>query len=146
MTRRAVCDWPSLQPEDGAEPLWAEINDDLTTAEWEALPMPNNTDITMRELQELIAPHVLAWNCTALNTDSGEWEPVPPPAELGAEALTYVSKRITTWLFLCLKAMIDRQLPKGPINGSDTAATATAGSTGRSTRGGRKRPQKVLHA
>ena len=146
MTRRAVCEWPSLQPSDGSEPLWADLNDDLTTAEWELLPMPNDTTVTLRQLQELIAPHVTAWNCMAVNTETGEWQDVPPPSEIGADALTYVSKRITTWLFLCLKAMIDVNLPKGASNGSDTDATATEKNTGHSTRGGRKSRQKVLHA
>lgn len=146
MTRRAVCDWPSLQPEDGAEPLWAEINDDLTVAEWERIPGLKDTAVTVAEVQAAIAPHVLAWNCTAVNTASGQWETVPAPAELGGEALTYVSKRITTWLWLCLKAGADLNLPKGASNGSATDGTATGKSTDQSTRGARKKRQTDLHA
>lgn len=113
-TRRAVATEdvaPWLAPDDGAEPFWAEIRDDLTFAELASIP--TNPSATFREQWDVIAPWVVDWNATAFDVEKGEWMPVPPPADGGPDVFTTQSKRVTLFLVLCLAGNLDLNLPKG---------------------------------
>lgn len=105
-TVELVCDWASLEPEEGAPPLTVTVVKNLTFDAINAIPNPYivNPDgdgvliQTTPELQVAIAPWVLAWNCEALDLKTGQMMPVPPPAEMGADAFRVVDWLIAPWI------------------------------------------------
>src|SRR5690606_32172954 len=82
-TKTFVCDIPELEPEEGFDPIWVEV---VTSLDWGA-----REDIKRQPKQRyderfpLIAPYVVGWNVTAPDAETGEWNPVPPPSEAGAD-------------------------------------------------------------
>jgi hypothetical protein len=102
--RRATCNglgsWDELAPVDGAEPLWAEVNASLTFDEIDEIPGGGST---YAELMKHVAPNVRAWNVTARNRETGEWEPVPPPLEGGEASLRKAPRLVVDWLAACIK-------------------------------------------
>lgn len=129
-TRRIVADqdrWPEalealwpMWPEDGAEPFWAEIRENLTFAALDAIPL---LGATYEEQWHAIAPWVVDWNAMAFDPQTGEWEPVPPPADAGPDVFRTQPESVTTFIVLCLKNGHGTDLPKGPKRSSDTDAT-----------------------
>jgi hypothetical protein len=131
-TRRIVADqerWPDaletlwpMWPEEGAEPFWADIRENLTFADLDHIPV---TGATFADQWKAIAPWVVAWNAMALDPGTGEWEPVPPPAEAGPDALKTQPSSVTAFIVLCLKNGLGTDVPKGRKRSDDTDATAS---------------------
>lgn len=98
-TIEVVCDW--LDPDDGAEPLTARLAINLTNAEIAYLSGMLgrlNNGLLLVDVWTAISPRVLSWNAEAFDMASGSWVPVPPPAEIGADAFRAVDSVITSWL------------------------------------------------
>jgi hypothetical protein len=109
-----------MEPEDGAEPFWADIRDDLTFAEMDSV----KPSAPFADLWETIAPWVIAWNAIALDQVSGEWKAVPPPAEMGPEAFATQRTQVTNFIAWCIRlgdGLSD--LPKGQRRSADTDGT-----------------------
>lgn len=110
-TRELVCDFPGLEPAEGSDPLTATVVSSLTFDDLDAIPNPlyvENGRTMYRSTQELraaIAPHVLAWNCEAVNRETGKTEPVPAPADGGPDAFRAVDTLVVVWLALALKGL-----------------------------------------
>lgn len=89
--------FPMLAPADGAESLWAEI-DDITFEEktW----IPALTAETMyADIWREIWPYIRAWNVLGRNRETKQFEPLPPPAEAGPEVFSSVQPMIIAgWL------------------------------------------------
>ena len=96
--KRVTCDW--FPEREGEDPLWADLPTTLTIREYELLRLTSET--TIGELMPLIAPHVTAWNAEARDLVTGEWLPVPPPAEAGVDALKTQASVVITWLAVAL--------------------------------------------
>ena len=98
---RIECDWPGLKPRDGFAPLWAEIDASLTFRE--ALAIPLDAGTPMKDIYPHILHRVRAWNVREYNASTGQMEPVPPPSEIGMEALMRVRPLVVEWLALSIK-------------------------------------------
>ena len=110
--RRLTCDW--IEPEDGAEPLWADVRVDMTIEQVDELAGVISSQPSFADLWAWLTPRVVAWNAVALDQVSGEYVPVQPPAEIGHDAFRVVSPVITTWLAFALKqAALGGDLGKG---------------------------------
>lgn len=97
--RRAECDW--LEAEEGSEPLWAEVRSDLPLGAIDRIPRDGSC--TYNEMWDAIAPHVRAWNAMGQDPETGEWKPVPPPAEIGRDAFALIDPMVSYWIrFLLL--------------------------------------------
>ena len=118
ITRRVSPDiekFPHLVPAEGMEPFFAEIDGDLTIAEQRNIP----TTGPWEPIMKVIAPRILSWNAGVLNTETGEWAALPPPAE-GWQVLEEVSTSLVSFLVVALKFGIGSDLPKGLATTSDT--------------------------
>lgn len=129
-TRRVECDW--LVPEEGAEPLWAEVRSDLSLGLVRRIPFGEGH--TYAELWETIAPLVVDWNCVQLDTATGAYAPVPPPSVAGPEAFSYVDPIVSDWLAFVLKTTYrsvvgDDQKKASATGPSNASAPASASSS-----------------
>lgn len=116
---RVTCEgWAGLEPRPGFSPLWAEIDASLTIRESSLIPNP--FEATIADLAPHVAPRVRAWNAKWLNPETGKAEPVPAPAEIGAEAFVMVQTTILAWLAFTLKTL---HLGGGPNRGKETSAS-----------------------
>lgn len=109
-TKELVCDWTSLEPEAGEDPLTCTVPARLTWEDLEWIPMFTFTNGALsfpnaKALREAIAPYVLAWNCEKVNRDTGNVEPVPAPADGGPDVFLVVDRDILSWLGFTLKTM-----------------------------------------
>lgn len=109
-TKELICDWSSLEPDEGCAPLTATVPARLTWEDLEWIPMFTLTDggisfPNAKELREAIAPLVFGWNCEKVNRDTGNVEPVPAPADGGPDVFLVVDQDILLWLGLTLKTM-----------------------------------------
>lgn len=96
-TRVAVCSW--LEAQEGSDPLTAEVALNLSFDQLDALrAMNRSNETTFEEFFAAIAPQVIAWNAMAFDHISGAWVAVPPPAEIGADALRTQEPMVTVWL------------------------------------------------
>lgn len=86
---------------DGFDPFQATIVSSLTFAERDQFTL--NDTITYQEIFNRSAPYVLAWNAVGLNAETGEVEPVPPPADAGPDAFRLVDPAIALFLFSKLR-------------------------------------------
>lgn len=90
--------WREVERED-APPLRVKVKD-LGIAETEAIPV--NMRTALSESLQAIAPYVVEWDFEAVNKETGETIPVPPPAEAGWEVLEILSEveagTILAWL------------------------------------------------
>ena len=93
----------SIDTEDGAQPFSARIRSHLTFGQIDAIPHPLLEGTRYAEIEQAIAPYVVGWNVLAENIETGEVEPVPPPAEAGPEAFKCVSGFEVQWLAIQLK-------------------------------------------
>jgi hypothetical protein len=120
--------WQRLAPRDGAEALRIECRSDLLIGEVEAIPVAAGTPL--REVWRSITPHIRAWNVRALNTETGEWEDVPPPRVMGADAFKFVKPLAAEWMAFVVKFARLRDLthPKGeqPIDDGPSSPSDSA--------------------
>lgn len=100
-TRRVECAWPGLEPQDGAEPLWAVIRSDIPFGDLDDIPLGGDASYT--DLWESIAEYIIEWNVLGFHKESGEYRVVPPPAEIGIVAFRKVDTQIGLWLGVMLK-------------------------------------------
>lgn len=74
------------------------IEGEYTTQYFEKPPEERDLHESPRVLQRrLLAPYIHAWNAEALTTD-GEWKPVPPPVDAGADAFECILAPETAWI------------------------------------------------
>lgn len=97
-TKEVTADW---EVPDGSEPFRATIITSLSFAEIDAIPL--NGEATYQDIFSAIAPYVVAWNAMGRNAETGEYEPVPAPAEAGPEALRVVDPLVSIFLAAKLK-------------------------------------------
>ena len=135
-TRELVCDLPGLEPEEGAEPLRATVVSSLTFDDLDAIPSPVTVEDgkvlwrTTPELRAAIAPYVTAWNCEAIDRETGKPTPLPPPAEAGPDVFRATDWLVTVWLALELKQIhVSGRDPKGTTSSAPTAESSPAGET-----------------
>lgn len=95
-TRTVECAW--LEPAEGAEPLTATIVVNLSLEQIDYVNQLRASNPTYSDLWAVICPQVIAWNAHALDMATGDYVPVPPPAEIGQDALRAVDPLITSWL------------------------------------------------
>lgn len=119
-------DWPGLLPREGFAPLTAEIDASLTFDDCEAIPNP--WDVPFGELYQHVCPYVRSWNAMGKNKETGEFGPVPPPAEIGPDAFRAVKPLILVWLAYTLKTL---HIGGGP-NRKKEAKPSDDGSSGQS--------------
>lgn len=93
----------TFEAAEGAEPFRATIVTSLTFAEIAAIPL--NSETTWPELFQAIAPYVTEWNAMGRNLETGEYEPLPPPAEAGPDVLRGVSTETSIFLATSLKTV-----------------------------------------
>jgi len=117
-----------FEPEEGSDPLSVTIAVNLTFEEVDALSamLSSNSKTTFSELFDAIADRVIAWNITSIDRISGEERPVPPPAEIGAQAFRLIDPLITNWIAWKLATIYrddpDREGKQTPVG--DTGAPA----------------------
>lgn len=99
-TKVVTADW---DVEDGGEPFQATIVTNLTFDDIDAIHLTNDT--TYGELFPVIAPYVVAWNAMGRNSETGEYELLPPPAEAGPDVFKKVEPMVTTFLALKLRTV-----------------------------------------
>ncbi len=117
-----------VEPMEGYEPLKATIQINLSYEQLEAIPF--NREATNQEVWEAIAPYVTAWTVTRQNLETGEFEPVPPPAEAGWEVLKVLDPLETLWLHRAVRFGY-RGTPKGEEDrGNDSAGSAPTPDSG----------------
>jgi hypothetical protein len=117
--RRVECDW--FEPVEGAERLFAEIRADIPFGVLDDIPLGG--DESYNDLWDAIGPMVRAWNALGLDIRTGEYRPVPPPAEIGREAFAAVDPLIGIWLGQMLKQTYRQAV-------SDPKATASSAASG----------------
>lgn len=100
---RVSCEWPALKPRDGFEPIWAEF--DATLSFREATSIPTEAGVPLIKLFAHIAPRIRAWNVREFDADSGQMVPVPPPMEIGTEALMRCRGLVVEWLAYTLRSI-----------------------------------------
>lgn len=120
-TRRIEPEGEYWAPDDGSEPLWVEVTDNLTFAQCEAIPF--GTTVRYDDLWAAIAPHVVAWNVLGQDAASGEINTVPAPAQAGPGVFTTVPKSLSVW--------IAQELKYGPfrVTPDQKKASTTSGVT-----------------
>jgi hypothetical protein len=119
-TRRVECEW--LEPQEGSPRAWAEIRKDIPLGLIREAPYQ---DATFESIWEWLAPLVIDWNCEGYNWKTGQWEVVPPPAEIGVDAFRKVDPQITNWLAICIKLTYQTVTtdPKAPTTSSESDGT-----------------------
>lgn len=95
--RELVCTIPTLEPEPGFDPLTVTVKSGLTFAELKAMP-PLTQETLYADIQQQIAPYILAWNVEGRN-EHGETVTLPPPAEAGPAIFEAADPLITIWLY-----------------------------------------------
>lgn len=83
-------------------PLSVLIQNNVTFDQIEAIPYGEGVEYD--QIERALAPYVKRWNVTAINVETGEREPVPPPAEAGPDALKVLSAVELEWLAIRIKA------------------------------------------
>lgn len=130
-TKKHVCDM------EGFEGFEITVKR-LTFAEINDMPALSGTDedgnptgLTHQAAWEAIAPYVVAWNAQA-ETDGGDWEDVPPPAEAGSDAFLMIEPELSAWCFAKLKYghLGGDELPKKSTPSSSTPETSDDSNSG----------------
>lgn len=103
--------------EDGEDftPLEVTIRVNLTFGELDDIP--NTPTTTFREIFDVIAPYVIAWNVERENLEAGEMVPVPPPAEGGPDMFKVLDHLEIAWLILKVRT--------GHLGGEDQKKDST---------------------
>jgi hypothetical protein len=89
----------NMTPEEGSEPFWADVRDDLTFADIDSLDPKK----PFADVWAIINPWVIAWNAMGQDRDTGEWVPVPPPAEIGEDAFKSQRTQVTLFIAWCIR-------------------------------------------
>ena len=77
-----------------------EIEGAISEAYWTLPPEGRDLDQSPWAMQKrLMAPYILDWNAEGQDMASGEWRPLPAPAEAGAEIFEAVTFREALWCF-----------------------------------------------
>ncbi len=118
-TKTYVCDLPDFE---GFE-IKAKR---LTFAELRDLP---DLEATHDEVWQHIHPYVVGWNAQA-ETEAGDWEDVPPPAEAGPEVFMLIEPELSVWIYAQLKFgyLGGAALRKKPTTPESTSGTDDASS------------------
>ena len=123
--RRLECDW--LEPEEGADRFAAIVDTKMTIEEVDAFCALIASNPSFADLWAVLTPRVREWNAMALDLGSGDYAPVPPPAEIGEQAFRVVDPIITTWLAFALKqAALGGDLKKDKTPSASTPEPASA--------------------
>lgn len=93
----------TFEAAEGAEPFRATIVTSLTFAEVEAIPF--HSEAKWNDIFKAIAPYVLAWNAMGRNPETGQYEPIPAPAEGGWLTLRAVDMSVSLFLAEKLKTV-----------------------------------------
>lgn len=132
--RRVECDW--FEAEEGSTKLVAEIRSDLPFGYLADIPLGGES--SYQDLWNVISAHIRSWNALGLDVTTGEYKPVPPPAEIGIDAFRAVDPLIGIWIASMLKQTYSQVVndPKGlsssgessggPSNTSDAASDSSA--------------------
>ena len=123
-TKKAKAAAPELAPVISMQgyrrvPRYEEIEyrPDELPADQEGLKVTIRTNLSFREIEQIpyslgtkyaeiwpwIAPYVTKWNVMGENLETGEWEPVPPPAEGGVSSFDALEDVESLWLILAIK-------------------------------------------
>lgn len=114
--------WPQLAPDDGGETLWAEVRDNLTFEELDAIPL--GADVTYGQTWAAIAPYILDWNVMGQIEGTDDWDILPVPAEGGPEVLQKAPRTVTMWLAMELKYGPLRVTPQLKTDATTSESTA----------------------
>lgn len=141
-TKEVVGTW---SPE-GEEPFRATIVTSLSFAEIDAIPL--TSDATYEQLFPTIAPYVVAWNAMGRNAETGEYEPLPAPADAGPDVLRKVEPIVSLFLAGHLRRVHlgDPDDPKdgsGPKPSASTPAGKSASGSDSATRASRRKSRAV---
>lgn len=109
---------------EGEEPFRATIVTSLSFGEIEAIPL--NSDATYEQLFPTIAPFVVAWNAMGRNAETGEYEPLPAPADAGPEVLRKVEPMVSIFLAAKLRK-VHLEVVEGRPLGSKPAGSTPDG-------------------
>lgn len=112
---RVECDgetpWERLRPRDGAQPLWIELDATLTIREVMSIPLAKGKPLAG------VIPHLVnrvrAWNVHEFDPETGQFVPVPPPSEIGADAFARCRPAVIEWIATMLQTMSLGGGPKG---------------------------------
>lgn len=115
---------PDELPED-QEGLKVTIRSNLTFAEVDEIPY--GLKVKFADIWPVIAPYVIAWNVMGENVETGEWEPVPPPAEAGVSSFDALEDVEALWLILAIKFK-HRQKVEGEEAGKDLTTSEPSDS------------------
>lgn len=90
--------WREIERDDG-DPLRVRLVD-LSIRQTNEIPWGIQTP--MKDAFAAVAPYVVEWSLEAVNLETGETVPVPPPAEVGPEVFellpNIVAGNIVNWL------------------------------------------------
>jgi hypothetical protein len=131
-TRELVCDW--IEPAEGHDLFTVTVRSNLTFDEIDAIAYGNGA--MHIDLWKSIAPYVLAWNATAINLETGQVEPIPPPVEAGPQVFSAIDPVVVEWLGFRLKRIYqgDADRPKGLPPSTATPPTSNEADSGSPTR------------
>lgn len=106
----------NMTPEDGSEPFWADVRDDLTFADIDSLDPKK----PFAEVWELMSPWVMDWNALGQDKETGEWLHVPPPSVIGPDAFKSQRTQVTLFIAWCIRLGDGLpELPKGLSSSGD---------------------------
>jgi hypothetical protein len=100
-TKEIVKDHDAHDAPNGSEPFRATIVTSLSFEEIDAIVLDGSQ--TFSQLFRSIAPFVVAWNAFARNSETGEFEPLSPPAEAGPDILRAIEPSVSIWLALQIR-------------------------------------------
>lgn len=137
----------TFEAAEGAEPFRATIVTSLTFAEIDAIPISGNWG----EIFDAIAPYVVAWNVMARNSETGEYEPLPPPADAGADVLRGAPIEVAQYLWGCLKTVHlgdpdERKNASGPSGGMPAGRPESGSDSSRATTKATRRKSRPASA
>lgn len=87
-------EYPNLP--EGAEPLTVKVPVNLSFDQLDAIPYSTGT--AYADLWQVIAPYVVEWNVIRTALETGQPEPVPPPAEAGWEVFRVLDHIEANWV------------------------------------------------
>lgn len=118
----------TFEAAEGAEPFRATIVTSLSFAEIDAIPISGK----WIDIFKGIAPYVVEWNALGRNSETGAYEPLPPPAEAGPDVLQAVPLEVTTFLVGRIKTvhLFDQDEQK---NASGPSGDTPAGRPGKNS-------------
>ena len=108
--------FPKLTPAEGLDWFEADIRDDLTILQQRNLMTTGPWEPIFR----MMAPWVVRWNASEQNAETGEWQPLPPPAEAGWEVFERVNTHLAAFRVMAFTFGVGTDLPKGLKTSSAT--------------------------